>query len=115
MEAEIQSDQGSFRLVVSIEGAARRYEYEPRPHETYGGQWRENSKQSQEGRMGIMKKRTAGLMFAVAGMIFLSLYAIQYLTGTRTTGALVPVGIALVIIGAGIVKSGKKNDTSGTR
>jgi len=62
-----------------------------------------------------MKRRTAGRMFAGVGLVFLLLNAIQYLTSTRTTRPFVTIGIALVVIGAAIVKSGKKDESSGTR
>lgn len=52
-------------------------------------------------------------MFAGAGVVFLLANAIQYLTGTRTTSAFAAIGIALVVIGAAIVKSVKKDGTQG--
>jgi hypothetical protein len=61
-----------------------------------------------------MKRKTAGLMFAGAGAVFLLANAIQYLSGVSTTSPFAPIGIALVVIGAAIAKSAKKNGTRGT-
>lgn len=58
--------------------------------------------------MRIMKTKTAGLMFVVAGMVFLVGNAIQYLSGASTARPFAAIGIALVVIGVGIARSGKK-------
>lgn len=62
-----------------------------------------------------MKKKTAGLMFAGAGVVFLLHDAIHYLGGTPTASPFGPIGIALVVIGAAIVKSGRKDETQEPR
>jgi hypothetical protein len=64
--------------------------------------------------MRIMKRRTAGRMFAGAGLVFLLLHAIRYLSGTPTRSSFVVIGMALVVIGAGIAKFAKKNGTPET-
>ena len=52
---------------------------------------------------------------AAAGMLFLLVNAVQDLSGAPTTSPFGIIGIALVVIGAGIVKYLKKNETQGTR
>jgi len=57
----------------------------------------------------MKKTKTAGLMFVCGGVVFLVLSAIQYFSGRPTAAAFFPIGIAAVIIGVAIGKSGEKH------
>lgn len=53
-------------------------------------------------------RQMAGKAFAFAGFVFLLANAVSYLSGTGSRGSFVPIGIALVVIGAAISRSGNK-------
>ena len=57
-----------------------------------------------------MNRRTVGLIIATLGLVCLLIHAIDYLFGYALLGihspplALAPIGIALVVIGAGLAR-----------
>ena len=66
--------------------------------------------------MKTKRTRIAGVVMGLAGVAVLTANAVGYLSSReRSNPALVPIGIMLAVIGAGLVRRGRRTEETSVR